>query len=239
MQSRQPPTRPIRLLLADDDPLVIRHLGSILNKQEELELVATAGNGAQAIAQASLHTIDVALIDVDMPVLDGLQTAKALASTHPHIAIVMLTAFEHKQSLAAALQRGVRGFLTKDIATKDMVEQIKLAFDGYTVLGPKPTQILTSTYLATQHASTDFAGFVDAVNHLPSRFLPVFEAMTRGLTNKRIAQELGLSEATVRTYASHILQLTNTHNRGELAFTAAKAGMMHPARTDAPQPLSA
>lgn len=135
----------IRVLLADDDVIVREGLADLLNQQDGIDVVAVAENGSEALRELSKQTVDVALLDVDMPVLDGLATAKEMARLRPSVAVVMLTVFEHEESLARSLALNVRGFLTKDIPSAQLAQLIRQAHDGYLVFGPRPTRILANS----------------------------------------------------------------------------------------------
>lgn len=213
----------IRILLADDDPAVLEHLSNLLNQQDGLSVRVTATNGAEAISEATKHLIDVVLLDVDMPILSGIEAAITIKKMMPSITIVMLTAFEHEHTLADALKVGVQGFLTKDIPAAELADLIKLAHSGQYVFGPRPSAIMMNHYLAEAHHPTELDGFVSAVQSLRPRHRSVFDLLALGLTNKEIARKLHLSESSVRTYASEIYEVTGMKNRGELAVTAAKA----------------
>ncbi|MDR6939395.1 response regulator transcription factor [Arcanobacterium hippocoleae] len=216
----------VRVLLADDDQIVLEHLGALLGRDPRVDLVATVTSGAEALSILAKKPVDVALLDVNMPVLDGVSTARILKASFPTITIVMLTAFERESSLAESLELGVRGFLTKDTRFSRLIEQILQAHEGATVLGPRPIQLVTANYLAHKHRQEEFSEFVKAVHNLPDRHRPIFELIAQGFTNKAIARQLGLTENSVRTYASEILTATGCANRCELAFTAAKSGVV-------------
>lgn len=131
-------TESLRIVIADDDAIVRSGLANLLNYQDGISVVATAANGAEALTAISHAQPDVALIDVDMPILDGISTAKILSQEYPRIAIVMLTAFEHEESLAKSLAANARGFLTKDIPAAQLAELIKQAHAGMNVISPPP-----------------------------------------------------------------------------------------------------
>ncbi|MDK8782505.1 response regulator [Actinotignum timonense] len=123
----------IRVLLADDDPIIREGLARLLNEQEGLVVVATAADGAQAIDQLHDQKVDLALLDVDMPVMSGIEAAKRISQDYSHIVIVMLTVFEHEDSLGEAIGAGVRGFLTKDIIAPELAQLIRKAYSGQQV----------------------------------------------------------------------------------------------------------
>lgn len=215
----------IHILLADDDQIIRDGLTNLLNAQEGLQVVATAINGAQVFDQLALHLVDVALLDVDMPVMSGIEAARRISHEHPNIAIIMLTAFEYEESLGQAIGIGVRGFLTKDIPIPELAELIRKAYNGQQVMAPRPTEILTASYAETYKSREQYAEFINAVNTLPERLQPTFRLLLKALANKNIARQTGLTEATVRSYVSEILTHTNCATRGELAITAIKAGI--------------
>ena len=218
-------TTNLRILLADDDQMLREGLARLLNEQDGVEVVATAENGALALAQLAQHTVDLALLDIDMPVLDGVQTAKALLASHPGITVVMLTAFEHEETLAESLALNIKGFLTKDIPAPQLAELLVQAHQGQMVMSPRPTQVLTADYAKRQGTQAQYADFIAAVQSLPPYLRGVFDLLIQAKTNRSISRELHLSEATVRSYISEIFVVTGYNNRGELAITALKAGI--------------
>lgn len=217
--------RKIRILLADDDHIIRNGLSNLLNAQEGLQVVATATNGAQVFDQLALHRIDVALLDVDMPVMSGIEAARRISREYPNIIIIMLTAFEYEESLAQAIGVGVRGFLTKDIPAPELAELIRKANTGQQVMAQRPIEILTAAYAETHENREQYADFINAVATLPKHLLPTFRLLLKAFANKNIARQTGLTEATVRSYVSDILAHTGCATRGELAITAVKAGI--------------
>ncbi|MGJ9529876.1 response regulator [Actinotignum sp. GS-2025a] len=215
----------IRILLADDDPIIREGLARLLNEQEGLAVVATAADGAQAIDQLRDQKVDLALLDVDMPVMSGIEAAKRISQDYPHIVIVMLTVFEHEDSLGEVIGAGVRGFLTKDIVAPELAQLIRKAYGGQQVMAPRPTEILITSYEKIQQNKEEYADFVTAVEQLPEHLRTVFHLLLQALANKNIARQTGLSETTVRSYVSDILARTGCATRAELGITAIKAGI--------------
>ncbi len=214
----------IRVLIADDDPIIHDSFARLLDSQDGITVVATAPNGAEALTKMT-RSIDLALIDVDMPILDGIEAAKLIRKSYPQTTIIMLTAFEHEDSLAQALAAGVQGFLTKNTTPKEIAEYLKKARAGTTVFDTRPTTILTESYTEKALTQAQYADFINAVNTLPQRLQPVFTQLLDAKTNKEIAQELHMSPTTVRSYVSEILAHTGCKSRGQLAITAARAGI--------------
>lgn len=215
----------IRILFADDDQIIRDGLSNLLNAQDGLRVVATAADGAQVFDQLALHRIDVALLDVDMPVMSGIEAARRISSEQPSVTIIMLTAFEHEETLGQAIGAGVRGFLTKDIPAPELAQLIRKAYSGQQVMAPRPTEILTASYAETHESREQYADFINAVATLPEHLRPTFRLLLKAFANKNIARQTGLTEATVRSYVSDILTHTGCATRGELAITAVKAGV--------------
>lgn len=214
----------IRVLITDDDPIIQESFAKLLDNQDGIAVVATASNGAEALTKMT-RSIDVALIDVDMPILDGIEAAKLIRKSYPQTAIIMLTAFEHEDSLAQSLAAGVQGFLTKNTTPAEVAEYIKKALAGQTVFDTRPTDILTQSYTEKTLTQAQYEDFIDAVETLPERFKPVFAQLLEAKTNNEIAAELYMSPTTVRSYVSEILAHTNCKSRGQLAIIAARSGI--------------
>ena len=214
----------IRVLIADDDLVIQDSFARLLDGEDGIEVVATAPNGAEALTKMT-RGIDVALIDVDMPILDGIETAKLIRKNYPQTTIIMLTAFEHEDALAQSLAVGVQGFLTKNTTPAEVAVYIKKALSGQAVYDSRPTDILTQSYTEKSLTQAQYQDFIDAVDTLPGRFKSVFAQLLDAKTNKEIAKELYMSPATVRSYVSEILAHTGCKSRGQLAIIAARAGI--------------
>ncbi|MFY9262146.1 MAG: response regulator transcription factor [Actinomycetaceae bacterium] len=215
----------IRILIADDDPIIREGLAELLSLQAGIEVVATAANGSEALNIINSTPIDLALLDVDMPVIDGIETARRIGRGYPHTTIVMLTAFEHEESLGQSIATGVKGFLTKDIPVPQLAELLKRAHAGETVMSPKPLSVLTSSYRQTHLDQEKYRDFIDVINALPERKREVFDLLIQAKTNRTIAKEVYLSEGTVRVYVSDILEQTGCASRAELVAKAFKSGI--------------
>ncbi len=220
--------RPLKLLLADDDRLTREGLAELLGERDDIDLVAVVGDGAAAIDALTRTIVDVALLDVDMPVLDGITAARITAARHPGVTVVMLTAFEQEGFLAQALSAGAQGFLTKDIPIDQLAQLLHSAAAGITVMGPRPTAMLAKSYREQAARREDDPEFTKAVDKLSPRLRNVFDLLTRAESNQRIADLLGLSEGTARIYVSQVLTATGCSSRAEVAVRAVKVGLGAP-----------
>lgn len=216
----------IRVLLADDDDIYRENLALLLNDADGIRVVATAANGAQAISEIAKHLVDVALLDVDMPVLDGIATAGAIEKTNPSVTVVILTAFEHEESLASCLEKNVSGFLTKDTPVEQLALLIRQAHRGKQVISGTPTELLTQTYLRNHQSQLQYRDFIKRTETLPEHLKPVLKLVAQALPNKEIAKTLSLSESTVKSYVSDILTHTNCSTRGELSLCVIRSGIL-------------
>lgn len=211
----------INVLIADDDEIIRNGYAQILNGENGIHVTATATNGVEAVAALTGH-IDVALIDINMPVLDGIEAARLIRKSSPKTAIIMLTAFEHEDSLAQSLATGVQGFLTKDTPVNEIANYIKKAYAGQIVYDSRSASILTQSYISKSQVKQHHQDFITAVASLPTHLRPTFRLLLEAKTNKEIAQELEMSPTTIRSYVSDILNHTGCKSRGELAITAVK-----------------
>ncbi|MEL4503844.1 response regulator transcription factor [Luteococcus sp. H138] len=215
----------MRLLLADDDPVVLIGLAELLCQQSGIEVVGAVKDGEQAVEFCAAHAVDVALLDVDMPIVDGVEAAKQILQRTPSVVVVMLTAFAHDEFLGRALAAGARGFLTKDLSAERIAELLRDAVAGQVVMGPKPLQMLVTAYGARAVDSEARQEFARAAETLPVRLREVFDLLAQGLPNRVIARRLGLTESTTRVYVSKVLAHTGCRSRSEVAVKALGSGL--------------
>ena len=212
---------PIRVLLADDQPLVRAGLRAILRTEEDVEIVGEAADGAEAVAKARRLGADVVLMDVKMPGTDGLAATRELAGDA--VRVVMLTTFGDDASLFAALRAGATGFLLKDAAPEEIVRAVRLAHRGDGLLDPAVTQRVIA-----QAAGRPEPRVPDGFDELTEREAEVFELIARGRTNGEIAEALVVSEATVKTHVGRVLLKLGLRDRVQVVIAAYEAGVVTP-----------
>ncbi|PHP53123.1 response regulator transcription factor [Actinomyces ruminis] len=217
---------PLRVLLAEDNVLVREGYAAMLSDEPGIELVAAVEDGFAALRELDLHRVDVALVNVEMPRMDGVEAVRAIATRHPGVVVVMLTAFENKARLEEALGAGARGFLTKDMDIEQIVVGVRDAVTGKTVLGPEPLEVAAQGLRRRAVEREANAEFIRGVDALSSRYAEVFNLVARGLSNRQVAAKTGRTESTVRTYLSEILQTLNCSSRTELAVKANRLGLV-------------
>ena len=219
----------IRVLLVDDQSLLRLGFRMVLEAQPDIEVVGEAGDGAQAVAMTrSLHP-DVVLMDVRMPVLDGIQATRQIVASGSVARILVLTTFNLDEYVFAALRAGASGFLLKDVPPADLLTGIRAVAAGDAVVAPNVTRRLLDALAghlpdpATGRSPTD-----QRLAQLTDREQQVLVQVARGHSNAEIAQLLTVSEATVKTHVGRILTKLDLRDRVQVVVFAYEAGIVHP-----------
>ena len=209
--------RAIRVLVVDDQQLIREGIASILDIQAGITVVGTATNGAEAIAQAETLAPDLILMDVRMPVMDGLVATQRVRDNFPDCQVVMLTTFDDDEYIIRSLQAGACGYLLKDIPADDLAEAVRLAHKGIYQLAPEVAGRLVSA-VAGVHLRTQTAERIK--NDLTPREWEVLRFISTGATNSEIAEQLVVSEGTVKNHVSNILGQLGVRDRIQAAIYA-------------------
>ncbi|MFD4909996.1 response regulator [Kitasatospora purpeofusca] len=237
------PTAPavptVRVLLADDQPLVRAALEMVITEAEDLEVVGEAGNGAEAVRLAEELRPDVVVMDIRMPVLDGIEATRRVTSGPSPARVVVLTTFDEDENVYAALHAGASGFLVKDMALDDILDAIRVVAAGEALLSPSVTRRLIAEFTA-RPAPAAVPASVPALPPSPSPSPPgadrlaaiterereILTLVGRGLANPEIATELVLSPATVKTYITRLLTKLAARDRVQLVILAYESGLV-------------
>ncbi|MCT1449608.1 response regulator transcription factor [Corynebacterium sp. p3-SID1194] len=215
----------MRILLVDDQPMLLSALSTILNTQPDIEVVATAANGAEAIEQAENHDIDVAVLDIRMPVLDGISAARQIMPLGPKV--IMLTTFDDDALVQEAIEAGVHGFLLKDAEPEVLADAVRTVARGESVLSSGVTGRVLEWVrggVDKQNALSDFER--QAMSLLTGRELEVLAEIAGGATNAEIAQHLFIAESTVKTHVKSLLAKLGARDRVALVLVAQRAGVV-------------
>ncbi|WP_329083680.1 MULTISPECIES: response regulator transcription factor [unclassified Streptosporangium] len=212
----------IRVLLADDQAMIRASLRIILEDQPDITVVAEASDGVEAIEQARRTRPDVCLVDIQMPRLDGIEVARALAEAPPRV--VMVTTFDLDEYVYGALRCGAAGFVLKDAGPSLLVEAVRAAYTGDALISPSITLRLLR-HLADRGTRTKAR--VPA-QPLTTRETEIVQAIGRGRTNQEIADQLFISLSTVKGYVSGIMTKLGLRNRVEIVAWAWESGMTNP-----------
>jgi DNA-binding NarL/FixJ family response regulator len=212
-----------RILLADDHTMVRRGLRLVLEAQPDLEVTAEAGDGAQAVELAATAEVDLAVLDVAMPRLTGLQAAAILARQHPNLKLLMLSMYDSEQYFYEALRAGACGYVLKSAADRDLVEACRAAVRGEPFLYPGAITALIQDYLQRARAGDEVPE-----DPLSPRELEVVKLIGEAWTSDAIALELGISRRTVDRHRENILAKLGMRDRVELTRYAIRRGLIEP-----------
>jgi DNA-binding NarL/FixJ family response regulator len=214
----------IRVLLVDDDALVRAGLRMILSSAEEMEVVGEAADGADAVSAAQANRPDVVLMDIRMPIMDGIAATSALRrmANPPHV--IVLTTFQADDHVISALRAGADGFLLKDTAPTEIVNAVRLVAAGEAMLSPSVTRTLLA-HLGNDEMSDRRRTAAQRLTSLTDRELEVAVAVGTGASNAEIAASLFMSEATVKAHVSRLLTKLDVTNRVQIAI------LVHDARS--------
>jgi len=219
-----------RVLIADDDALARAALRTIFDAHDDLEVVAEAQDGLEAVEHAGRLLPDVVLLDIRMPNLDGLEAArKILSSSSNRARVIMLTTFDLDEYVYDALKAGASGFLRKDSPPERLVAFVRSADEEDALLDPRITRRLIERYARPHPAAPDPTGKLSA---LTPRELEVLGQVARGRSNAEIAADMFLSEATVKTHVSRILSKLDLRDRVQAVVLAYEEGLVEPGAAD-------
>jgi DNA-binding NarL/FixJ family response regulator len=215
----------IRVMLVDDQEMVRVGFRMILEAESDFSIVGEAGDGAAAIEIAKRVKPDVILMDVRMPRVDGIEACAAIRDQHPSTMVMMLTTFDLDDYVHAALRAGASGFMLKDAPAEQLVEAIRVIARGDALLAPSVTRALIDEIARLPDTSVDsFPG----VGELTERELDVIKLMARGESNREIADDLFVGEATVKTHVGRILAKLGARDRVQAVVVAYESGLVVP-----------
>ena len=212
----------LRILLADDHIVMRTGLRALLERQPNLEVVGESENGRQAIELVDSLKPDVVVMDVGMPVLNGIEATKTIVTQHPTTAVVILSMHADESYVMRALKAGARGYLLKDSAPADLIGAIQAVSQNKSFFSPKVSRILAEDYVRVLKQR----GAVDSYDLLTSREREILQLIAEGKANKEVAAALNISPYTVETHRSHILEKLNLHNPAEIILYAVRKGII-------------
>ena len=209
-----------RVVVADDQPVVLQGFAAILGSVPDLEVVGTAPDGLALVDLVDRTAPDVAVVDVRMPVLDGIAATARVVAEHPGTRVLVLTTFDLDEYVYDALRAGASGFLLKDVTAERLVEAVRMVADGSMLLGPNVTRRLVEDFSRRGWTPST------VLDVLSPREREVARAVARGLSNTEIAAELYIGESTVKTHLSECLRKLGCRDRVHLVITVHEAGLV-------------
>ena len=223
----------IRIGMADDEPLFLAGLAMLLDAQEDMEVSWRAGNGKEALDLAARSPVDVLLLDVQMPLCDGLEATRRFVSQGLSGRIVILTTFDTEGYVLGAIEAGASGFLLKNTPPASLIDAIRTLASGDSVISPGPTRRLIRAMRETTaparasrgHNSRDYSPSEPCSAELTEREMEVLALIAQGLTNQEMCDRLWVSMPTIKTHVSHLLVKTGARDRVQLVLYALRTGI--------------
>jgi DNA-binding NarL/FixJ family response regulator len=212
-------TRPIRVILADDHAVVRKGIREFLEEDGDIVIVAEAADGEQAIALVAEHRPDVAVLDVQMPIVTGIEATRRIKAEHPDVRVLVLTAYDDDPYIFALLQAGASGYILKTGSSSELVQAVRAVHRGESALDPAVTE-----KVVRQLTMGRPLGAQASAEPLTDREIEVLRLAARGMTNKAIGQALGISDRTVQGHLANIYGKLSVGSRTEAVTEALKQG---------------
>ncbi|MEW6606656.1 MAG: response regulator transcription factor [bacterium] len=210
----------MKILIAEDQTLFREALCKLLEFEEDIEVVGEAKNGVEAVSKVKDSVPDIVLMDIDMPKLDGVTATRMIKKESPHTKIIILTVHKEEEHLFSAIKAGAIGYVVKENGSKNLLSSIRAVFRGETLLSPS----IAIKLLKEFKRLTEEGVSKDIFNSLTKREQEVLKQLSAGKSNKEIANALYISEATVKTHITNILEKLHVNDRTQAAIYALKRG---------------
>ena len=212
-------TEPIKLLIADDHPVVREGLIAMISRESDFKVVAEANNGLEAVEKAKQFKPDVILMDLRMPELDGVEAIRQIAETEPNTKFIILTTFSDDEYIFKGIEVGARAYLLKDAPREELFKAIRAVYQGESLIQPVVASKVLSRF-------AELSRQTQAPELLTEREIEVLTLIAKGSANKEIAEELHISNSTVKTHIASIFQKLGTNDRTEAVTMALKKGII-------------
>ena len=215
---------PIRILLADDHTIVRQGLARLLEDHAEFKVIGEAVNGNMAIEKSLSLKPDVVIMDIAMPLLNGIEAARRIRRQLPKIKIIILSMYAHEHYIHELLEAGISGYLLKESSGRDIIDAIQAAMKGETFLSPSISKVLVDRYLSLRKSSPKEERF----NQLSNREREIFQLIAEGHSTKKITQMLCISTSTVKTHRQKIMEKLEVDSPAQLVHYAISLGLVEP-----------
>jgi NarL family two-component system response regulator LiaR len=212
----------IRIMLAEDHVLVREGTKEMLDREEDMEVVAEAGDGAEAVRLAEELELDIVIMDIALPKLNGIEATRKIKETKPSTAVLVLTAYDDDEYVFALLEAGAAGYLLKDVSTDELVEAIRAVQAGESMLHPAIARKVVNRFSRRVEAEREEA----PLEELTEREIEVLQLAGKGITNREIADRLSISHRTVQAHLSHIFNKLGVGSRTEAVVYALRKDLL-------------
>jgi DNA-binding NarL/FixJ family response regulator len=216
----------IRVLLVDDQQLVRQGLRLLLEIEADIQVAGQAADGCEALARVEALRPDVVLMDVRMPVMDGVTATRELAARYPEIGVIILTTFEDDETVFEGLKAGARGYLLKDISSEEMAEAVRTVAAGEALIQPRITRKVLAEFSRLAGVAEGASPARALAEPLTGREQEVLQALARGLSNREIAEALVITEGTVKNHVSNLFAKLEVRDRTQAVLKAQEMGLI-------------
>lgn len=214
---------PIKILIADDHPLIAEGIKNTFENLNEFEVVATVNNGKEAIEFIEKSLVDIALLDINMPVLDGVECAKEILKKHKHVKVAMLSMYQEASIIKSLIEIGVKGYMLKTIPSDELLLAIKNIYDGKDYFNADVTKALVSD--DKPNSFHQYSKKSPLLQELTNREKEIIKYISQGLTNVQVGEKLFISPRTVDTHRTNIMKKLEIHNVASLIRFAFQNGL--------------
>jgi DNA-binding NarL/FixJ family response regulator len=212
----------LRILLGDDHTLLRQGLRKILQERPDWDVVAEAGDGREAVRQALAVQPDVAILDIGMPLMNGIEATRQIVRRRPDTHVLILSMHANEAYIIQALKAGAKGYLLKDSADTELIRGVAAVASGKSFFSPAVAKVMLDDYV--RHLAEK--GIADRFDSLSEREREIFQLVAEGHSTKEIAELLSVSPATIETHRAHVLQKLDVHNTAELVLYAVRRGVI-------------
>jgi DNA-binding NarL/FixJ family response regulator len=214
--------KPIRILLADDHPVLRDGLRALLEREADMSIVAEAADGREIVRLAEEQSPDVVIMDLAMPIMNGIEATRRIVAKSPHTAVVILSMHQDESYVLGSLNAGAKGYLLKDSMRREVIEAVRAVSQGRSFLTRKVSAMLREDYIGQLRRR----GLEDSYELLTDREREILQLIAEGRANKEVATVLNISLITVETHRTHIVQKLDLHSVPELILYAVRKGII-------------
>jgi DNA-binding NarL/FixJ family response regulator len=211
---------PIKVIICDDHQLICDGVSKLLDSERDIKVIGKAYNGKEAVEKVKELNPDIVIMDIKMPVMDGIEATKVIKSQYPSVKVIAFSVYEDENLILQMIQAGAVGYILKDITLENLGKAIVNVHNGYAMINPKIARKILSIMSDNQE------GVITSLENLTPKEVEILREVARGKSNKEIGEKLFISESTVKSHITNIFQKLNIHSRAEAISYAVKKGII-------------